>query len=93
MTGAQGKAKKKGWWSSFSSYLTAKKEDVFERLSRMRGCLGWSSTTVGSISAILGEAKHLVPGAALAGESIREALELLSNVAEARERSIPKKPQ
>jgi hypothetical protein len=51
-------------------------------IARLRGSLRWSATLIGSITAALKKEVEKVPGAALAGEAIKELVDMLLNLTE-----------
>ena len=80
--GAQGAAKRKGFFAKVKALCRQVGGSAADFLARMRPALGWSSTIVGSVaSALQGEAKRF-PGAATAAEAIQEFIELLLNASE-----------
>lgn len=89
LSGRQGYAKKKGLLSAISRYFNTSRNAIRDSLVRLRAGLGWSATIVGSLTTALGKEIERVPGAALAGEAIREFLEVLSRAAEASEKALP----
>ena len=89
LTGAPGNAKKKGLLAAIGRYFKSSKEAVRDSLARLRGGLAWGATIVGSITTALREELGRVPGAASAGETIREFLEVLSKAAEASKKALP----
>jgi hypothetical protein len=79
--GAQGHAKRKGLWSAIRRFVTAAKRSK-NYIASLRSSLRWSGTLVGSITAALKQEIERVPGAASAGEAIREFIEVLLNATE-----------
>jgi hypothetical protein len=86
MGGAQGNLKKKGLASAITEWLKTTTNNVAERLGRLRGALGWSSTILGSLTAALAKELENLPGGASASEAIKEFLEALEKLAEAAEK-------
>ena len=89
LTGAQGHAKKKGLLPAIGRFFTTKKQAVQDYVARLRGSLRWSGTLLGSITAALKKEIENVPGAAAAGEAIKEFLEVLLNATEPPEGGQP----
>jgi hypothetical protein len=81
-SGAQLKAKLKGFWQAVQSYATATTSSVRNYISRMRPALGWCGTIVGSVSAALEKEIEKIPGASAAAEALKEFIELLQHAAE-----------
>jgi hypothetical protein len=82
-SGAQLKAKLKGFWQAVTQYATVAKNNVGTYLGCMKSALGWSGTIVGSVATAFEEEIKQVPGAAAAAEALKEFIELLHNAAEA----------
>ena len=78
MTGAQGQAKRKGFWPALSRFVRSTRQSIQDYVTRLRSGLRWSETLIGSIGAAVQE----VPGAAAAAEAIKEFLEVLLNATE-----------
>lgn len=87
LSGAQGKAKRKGFLQSLGRFIASRPQAVRSYLSRLRGSLRWSSTLIGSITTALKEEVERVPGAAAAAEAIKELVEVLLNATEPPEES------
>ena len=87
ISGAQGEAKKKGFLGSIARFIARKAEAVRDYVTLLRGGLRWSGTLIGSIEAALKKEADRVPGAAAAGEAIKEFLEVLMNATEPPEAS------
>jgi hypothetical protein len=81
-TGAQGQAKRKGLWSAIKRFVSVQAKRSKTYISRLRSTLRWSGTVVGSITAALKQEIERVPGAASAGEAIKEFIEVLLNATE-----------
>jgi hypothetical protein len=81
-SGAQLKAKLKGFWQAVKRYATASKNNMSAYLVRMQSALGWSGTILGSVSAAFEEELKNTPGAAAAAEAVKEFIELLQHAAE-----------
>jgi hypothetical protein len=81
ITGAQGEAKRKGFWAALGRFF-AKGKAIRNYVARLRPSLRWSGTLVGSIIAALKKETERVPGAAAAGEAIKEFIEVLLNATE-----------
>jgi hypothetical protein len=89
LAGAQGEAKKKGLRNAIARFFSPGADDVKKNVARLRGSLRWSQTLVGSIAAALKGEIERVPGAASAGEAIKEFLEVLMNATEPAESQEP----
>jgi hypothetical protein len=85
--GAQGQAKKKGLVTTLRRFFAGKKEATHNYVARLRNSLRWSGTLIGSITAALSKEIERVPGAATAGEAIKEFIEVLLNATEPIEES------
>ena len=81
-TGAQGQAKRKGLWSAIRRFASLQAKRSKSYMASLRSSLRWSGTVVGSITAALKEEIDRVPGAASAGEAIKEFIEVLLNATE-----------
>jgi hypothetical protein len=81
-SGAQLKAKLKGFWQAVKRYATASKNSVSAYVGRMQSALGWCGTIVGSVSTAFEEELKNIPGAAAAAEAVKEFIELLQHAAE-----------
>jgi hypothetical protein len=81
-SGAQLKAKLKGFWQAAKRYATASKNSTSEYLGRMQAALGWCGTIFGSVSTAFEKELENVPGAAAAAEAVREFIEVLQHAAE-----------
>ncbi len=81
-SGAQLKAKLKGFWGSIASYASATKETLAGYVGAMRSTLAWCETIVGSVTTALDEQIKSIPGGAAACEALREFIQLLQNAAE-----------
>jgi hypothetical protein len=80
--GAQGNAKRKGFWLSIKEFFSGSYEAAAGYLSRYRNVLDWSSSLLGSLGAAFEEEIKKVPGAAAAAEATKEFIELLQNAGE-----------
>jgi hypothetical protein len=90
ITGAQGSAKSKGLLAAMGRLFGGRAK---ANASRVRGGLRWGETVIGSItSALKGEVER-VPGAAAAGEAIKEFIEVLLNATEPGDAQEPPRPQ
>jgi hypothetical protein len=93
LSGAQGEAKRKGFLSAVGRLFARGAKTTQNYAARMRSSLRWSGTLIGSLTAALKKEIELVPGAASAGEAIKEIVELILNAAEAPEiRETPGPP-
>jgi hypothetical protein len=86
-SGAQLRAKLKGFWQAVKRYATASKNNLY--LGRMQSALAWSGTIVGSVSKAFEEELKHIPGAAAAAEAVKEFIELLQHVAESSRENSP----
>jgi hypothetical protein len=91
LTGAQGHAKRKGFLPAIGHLVSSAAEKAQDYITRLRSCLKWGGTLIGSITAALDEEIKNVPGAALAGEAIKEFIEVLLNASDAAEPGPSKK--
>ena len=82
ITGAQGHAKKKGLLAAIGRLVVSGTRRSRNYVARLRSSLRWSGTLIGSISAAMKKEVELVPGAAAAGEAIKEFIEVLLNATE-----------
>jgi hypothetical protein len=80
--GAQGKAKRKGFWAAISQFYKSKKQAAADYLSRHSNVLSWSSSVLGSLGSALEKEIEKVPGASAAAEAAKEFIELLQNMGE-----------
>lgn len=78
ITGAQGEVKRKGLLPAIGRFVGS----VHNYVGRLRGSLRWGGTLVGSITAATKKEIDRVPGAAAAGEAIKEFIEVLLNATE-----------
>ncbi|HEY3625079.1 MAG TPA: hypothetical protein VGL00_02310 [Terracidiphilus sp.] len=81
ISGAQGYAKRKGLGAALGRLFGVRSK---ASASRVRGGLRWGGTLIGSITAALKGEVERVPGAAAAGEAIKEFMEVLLNATEPR---------
>ena len=81
-SGAQIKAKLKGFWQAVKRYATASTRNMSAYLERMQSALGWSGTIVGSVSTAFEEELKNIPGGAAAAEAVKEFIEVLQHAAE-----------
>jgi hypothetical protein len=81
-SGAQLRAKLKGFWQAVKRYATASKNSVGVYVERMQSALAWSGTIFGSVSKALEEELKQIAGAAAAAEAVKEFIEVLQHVAE-----------
>ena len=88
-SGAQLKAKLKGFWQAVKRYTTASRNSVSAYIGRMQSALGWCGTIVGSVSTAFEEELKNIPGAAAAAEAVREFIEVLQHAAESSEDKSP----
>src|SRR5947207_1647493 len=86
ISGAQGHAKRKGLGAAIGRLFGVPSK---AGASRVRGALRWGGTLIGSITAALKGEVERVPGAAAAGEAIKEFIEVLLNATEPREVQEP----
>jgi hypothetical protein len=82
LTGAQGQMKRKGLLPAIARFCGTKAKEIRNYIARLRGSLRWSATLIGSITAALKKEIDRVPGAAAAGEAIKEFIEVLLNATE-----------
>lgn len=80
LAGAQGAAKRKGFLAAIARLFRPKRPGNY--VAPLRGCLRWCHTLIGSIAAALKEEIERVPGAAAAGEAIKELIEVFLNATE-----------
>lgn len=80
-SGAQLKAKLKGFWQAVKHYARATTNNVSAYVERMQSALGWCGTIVGSVSTAFEEELKSIPGAAAAAEAVKEFIELLQHAA------------
>jgi hypothetical protein len=80
--GAQGEAKRKGLWSAIKRFVRVQSKRSKAYITNLRSSLRWSETVVGSITAALKQEADRVPGAASAGEAIKEFIEVHLNATE-----------
>lgn len=85
LAGAQGQAKRKGLLPSIRHFFDSKTKSLRNYTTRLRSSLRWSNTLIGSITAALEGEIERVPGAATAGEAIKEFIEVLLNATEPKE--------
>ena len=85
ITGAQGSAKRKGLVSALGRFFASKAKAIHTYVARLRGGLRWSGTLIGSITTALNKEIDRVPGAAAAGEAIKEFIDVLLNATEPQE--------
>lgn len=81
-SGNQGQVKKKGILSDIGRFFSRKAQQAQDYVARLRGSLKWSGTLIGSITAALKKEIERIPGAAAAGEAIKEFIEVLLNLTE-----------
>jgi hypothetical protein len=82
LMGAQGQAKRKGLLPAIARLFGGRAKAIHNYVARLRGSLRWSETLIGSITAALKKEIERVPGAASAGEAIKEFIEVLLNATE-----------
>lgn len=80
-SGAQLKAKLRGFWQAVKRYAAATKNSVSAYVARMQSALAWSGTIVGSVSTAFEKELENIPGAAAAAEAVKEFIELLQHAA------------
>ena len=81
-SGAQLKAKLKGFWRAVKSYAAVSTNSMTEYIGRMHSALGWCGTIVGSVSTAFEEELKKIPGAAAAAEAVKEFIEMLEHSGE-----------
>ena len=92
-SGAQLKAKLKGFWQAVKRYATANTQNIVDYLAQMQSTLGWCGSIVGSVTTALEAEIKKIPGGAAAAEGLKEFIELLQNAAESpSEKRIPPSP-
>jgi len=94
ITGAQGEAKRKGFLPAVARLFGRGAQAIHNYAASLRPSLRWSGTLIGSISAALKKEVELIPGAASAGEAIKEFIEVMLNATEPAEvPEVPRPPQ
>jgi hypothetical protein len=81
-SGDQVEVKRKGFLPAVGRFFVSKAQALQNNVTRLRGSLKWSNTLIGSITAALRKEIDRVPGAAAAGEAIKEIIEVLLNATE-----------
>jgi hypothetical protein len=81
-SGDQVEVKRKGFLPAVGRFFVGKAQAIQSYVTRLRGGLRWSNTLIGSITAALRKEIERVPGAAAAGEAIKEIIEVLLNATE-----------
>jgi hypothetical protein len=80
--GAQGSVKRKGFWSAIKAFFSRRKESSVSDVPRLRKCLRWCGTILGSLGAALKKEVEKIHGAAAAIEAIKEFTEVILNATE-----------
>jgi hypothetical protein len=81
-SGDQVEVKRKGFLPAVGRFVVSRAQAIQNYVTRLRGSLKWSNTLIGSITAALRKEIDRVPGAAAAGEAIKEIIEVLLNATE-----------
>jgi len=81
-SGDQVEVKRKGFLPAVGRFVVSRAHAIQNYVTRLRGSLKWSNTLIGSITAALRKEIDRVPGAAAAGEAIKEIIEVLLNATE-----------